>query len=376
MGTGATAGRRRHLNRPEHDIRRGSLRGSPTRRIAAIVTIVASVLLSIAVAPVLTSVGHGGIGGTDVIHACVVNTSKIMKLGKSTASAKCATGETAVHWAKEGPAGPAGPKGDTGAQGPAGDPGGPQGDTGQRGPAGDTGEQGNRGPAGDTGDRGPRGDTGQGYLGTSTTSISIGQGVRTFTVETGLAYVAGMRLRVIANADPNEWVEGTVTTYTGDQLTIQVDRKQGSGSRAAWTIGVAGDQGVQGDTGDTGPQGDTGPTGSQGIQGDTGPAGATGDTGPAGPSTVSDSVFTLQDNADATKQARFELSGIATATTRTFTLPNVTSTVEVTAYKGQANGYASLGSDGRVPLAQWSYPVVDGGSPSSSTNDVLDGGTP
>lgn len=40
------------------------------------------------------------------------------------------------------------------------------------------------------------------------------------------------------------------------------------------------------------------------------------------PTTFSDSAFRVQDNADATKQVAFEASGIATATTRTITVPN------------------------------------------------------
>lgn len=43
--------------------------------------------------------------------------------------------------------------------------------------------------------------------------------------------------------------------------------------------------------------------------------------------TVSDVGFTLTDNADATKQVKFELSGISTGTTRTLTVPNATGTI-------------------------------------------------
>jgi hypothetical protein len=43
--------------------------------------------------------------------------------------------------------------------------------------------------------------------------------------------------------------------------------------------------------------------------------------------TLKDTLFTLQDDGDTTKQARFQLSGIATATLRTYTLPDASTTL-------------------------------------------------
>lgn len=89
------------------------------------------------------------------------------------------------------------------------------------------------------------------------------------------------------------------------------------------TPGASGASGATGATGASGLQGASGvpgATGASGLQGASGGTGGPGASGAAGPSTVSDSAFTLQDNADATKQARFECSGITAGQTRTHTL--------------------------------------------------------
>ena len=60
--------------------------------------------------------------------------------------------------------------------------------------------------------------------------------------------------------------------------------------------------------------------------------------------TVKDGSFTVQNTVDVTKQAVFSLSPLATATTRTFTLPNVNGTVVTTGDTGSVTNAMLAGS--------------------------------
>lgn len=92
------------------------------------------------------------------------------------------------------------------------------------------------GPAGQRGAAGP-----SAYAGTSTSSVAIGVGTKTFTTQSGLAYFVGQRLIVAANA--TAWMEGVVTSYSSTTLVLSVDATAGSGTFASWAIGPTGQPG-------------------------------------------------------------------------------------------------------------------------------------
>lgn len=103
----------------------------------------------------------------------------------------------------------------------------------------------------------------------------------------------------------------------------------------------------------------------------TGAAWSTFGGGGGGGSSFSDAAFELTDNADATKIAKFQLSGITTGTTRTFTLPDTTSTLAVLAATQTFTGTTTFSGTFAVSAATASL----GTSTGTSTANVGTGAT-
>jgi hypothetical protein len=73
------------------------------------------------------------------------------------------------------------------------------------------------------------------YAGTSTTSLLIGLGEKSFVTQSGKSWVAGQI--VVASSGVN-YMKGTITSYTSTTLVVNVTRIVGSGTLASWTIGL------------------------------------------------------------------------------------------------------------------------------------------
>lgn len=97
---------------------------------------------------------------------------------------------------------------------------------------------------------------GPGFLATTTTSLAIGTGSKTFTTQTGLAYLAGDRVRLTYTGDLTKYFEGQITSYTSNSGSMTVNFTYVptgvSGTFASWNIGIGGDKGDQGIQGPTG----------------------------------------------------------------------------------------------------------------------------
>jgi len=84
---------------------------------------------------------------------------------------------------------------------------------------------------------------------TSTTSLTIGTGSKTFTVgrDASLSsFSVGTRLRAWNTSVTTSFMEGLVTSFSGTSLVINIDVISGSGTIATWTIGLSGERGATG----------------------------------------------------------------------------------------------------------------------------------
>lgn len=68
----------------------------------------------------------------------------------------------------------------------------------------------------------------------SASSNSVGTGAKTFTTEASLGYVAGVVVRVWRRADPGVYMQGTVTSYSGTSLVLNITESAGSGTFTDW----------------------------------------------------------------------------------------------------------------------------------------------
>lgn len=84
---------------------------------------------------------------------------------------------------------------------------------------------------------------------TSTSSVTIGTGSKTFATQTGKQFAAGGWVIAISQADAGKWITGTVTSYSGGSLVVDSVANGGSGTVNDWAIFVSGARGETGETG-------------------------------------------------------------------------------------------------------------------------------
>lgn len=78
------------------------------------------------------------------------------------------------------------------------------------------------------------------YSGTSTTSLTIGTGSKTFTTQIEQAFVIGQFVLIANTGTPANYMSGQVTAYNSStgSMTVNVATVGGSGTFTAWTIGL------------------------------------------------------------------------------------------------------------------------------------------
>lgn len=80
--------------------------------------------------------------------------------------------------------------------------------------------------------------TGNANWATSTTSITINTGTVTLTTQANKGWSIGARVRAVSNTTIHKWIEGTVVSYSGTTLVLNIDSVEGEGTVVNnWRIG-------------------------------------------------------------------------------------------------------------------------------------------
>jgi len=83
---------------------------------------------------------------------------------------------------------------------------------------------------------------------TSTSSLTIGTGSKSLTVETDKDFVVGMYVIVAYTSSPTTYMAGTITSYDSGTgaLDVNVNKIAGSGTYSDWTVSLSGIVGISG----------------------------------------------------------------------------------------------------------------------------------
>lgn len=84
------------------------------------------------------------------------------------------------------------------------------------------------------------------FAGTSTSSVAVGLGEKTFVTQSGEQYTAGIFVTVVSSASPSNFMFGQVVSYTGSSLVVNIQSTGGSGTYSSWNISLAGVRGAPG----------------------------------------------------------------------------------------------------------------------------------
>jgi hypothetical protein len=71
---------------------------------------------------------------------------------------------------------------------------------------------------------------------TSDSTNTMGLGSHTFTTQTGKAYIAGQTILITASNSPTNYMDGTVTSYSTNQIVVNITNKVGSGTYTQWAL--------------------------------------------------------------------------------------------------------------------------------------------